>query len=167
MIYVNAESEGKRLCTDIIKLYCITDLLHAEATTMEPKKERLGLGLIAVHLWRLMCTAIEEHFVLSVLEALYIIIITMTKSMKASSPSRVLCIPGKDLFGGPFTTFTGNTTGLNPVRVDGSDVWVHFSSDHLDGDRPYRGFSLSYKILFYQPPTSQHSLLDAGRPCSV
>ena len=48
-------------------------------------EKKTGLGLIAIHLWRFMCVAIDKHFALSVLEALYIIIIIMTKSTKASS----------------------------------------------------------------------------------
>ncbi|XP_070195421.1 uncharacterized protein [Littorina saxatilis] len=62
----------------------------------------------------------------------------------------VLIGEGTEIFGGPFMTFTGNSTGVNPVRLDSSDVWVHFTSDHLNGELPYRGFSLSYQVHFHE-----------------
>ena len=57
--------------------------------------------------------------------------------------------------GGPFTTFTGNSTGSNPVRLDSSDVWIHFTSDHLEGDLPYKGFSLVYNIVSHLSVVSE------------
>jgi hypothetical protein len=55
---------------------------------------------------------------------------------------------GKELFGGPFLTFTGNHTNINPVVVNNSQAWVHFTSDHLNGEREHKGFSLSYQVLY-------------------
>ncbi|KAK7501175.1 hypothetical protein BaRGS_00007660, partial [Batillaria attramentaria] len=59
----------------------------------------------------------------------------------------VLIGEGSDLFGGPFDTYTGNKTSPRPILVETRSVWIHFTSDHLEGDLPYRGFSLTYHIV--------------------
>ncbi|XP_071117438.1 uncharacterized protein [Haliotis cracherodii] len=59
----------------------------------------------------------------------------------------VLVGQGKEVFDGPFTTYTGNITRSFTLTVKASNAWLHFTSDHLMGGDGYRGFNISFSVF--------------------
>ncbi|XP_067679865.1 uncharacterized protein [Haliotis asinina] len=72
----------------------------------------------------------------------------------------VLVGQGKEVFDGPFTTYTGNITQSFTLTVKASNAWLHFTSDHLMGGSGYRGFNLSFTV--FEENRQEHATTPSG-----
>ncbi|XP_036361316.1 uncharacterized protein LOC115214825 isoform X3 [Octopus sinensis] len=53
--------------------------------------------------------------------------------------------PGRNAFVENFHKFTGKG-GLVKLSMNATSMWLHFTSDHISGERGYRGFNLTYIV---------------------